>query len=89
MQIHLFSRLKKSHVKKETNKRKNKNCKKRGVIMKVEINAIEIDLIILALDQRTEYLQEMFRNERDDVLKILTKDYQELKKKMIAIKTGR
>jgi len=54
--------------------------------MKVEINAIEIDLIILALDQRTEYLQEMFKNERDEVLKTLTKDYQDLKKKMLEAK---
>ena len=86
MQIHLFSRLKKSHVKKETNKRKNKNSKKRGVIMKIELNETEIDSIVLALDQRTEYLQEMFKNERDEVLKTLTKDYQDLKKKILEAK---
>ena len=86
MQIHLFSRLKKSHVKKETNKRKNKNSKKRGVIMKIELNETEIDSIVLALDQRTEYLQEMFKNERDQVLKTLTKDYQDLKKKILETK---
>jgi len=54
--------------------------------MKVEINENEISLIILALDQRTDYLQEMFKNERDTVLKILTKDYQNLKKKMLETK---
>ena len=54
--------------------------------MKVEINESEIDLIILALDQRTDYLMEILKNERDSVLKILTKDYHNLKKKMVEIK---
>ena len=57
--------------------------------MKVELNETEIDSIILALDQRTDYLQEMFKNERDIVLKILTSDYQNLKKKFIETKKGR
>ena len=54
--------------------------------MKIELSRPEIDSIVLALDQRTEYLQEMFKNERDNVLKILTKDYQDLKKKMLETK---
>jgi len=54
-----------------------------------ELSSTEIDSIILALDQRTEYLQEMFKNERDIVLKILTSDYQNLKKKFIETKKGR
>jgi len=54
--------------------------------MKIELNETEIDSIVLALDQRTEYLQEMFKNERDQVLKTLTKDYQDLKKKILETK---
>ena len=49
----------------------------------IELTDSEIESIILALDQRTNYLQEMFKNEKDNVLIILTKDYQALKKKML------
>ena len=55
-------------------------------MIKVGLSRTEIDSIILALDQRTEYLQEMFKNERDGVLKILTNDYQDLKKKFTEVK---
>jgi len=58
-------------------------------MVKIELSRPEIDSIILALDQRTEYLQEMFKNERDSVLQILTTDYQDLKKKFMKRKKER
>ena len=54
--------------------------------MKIELSRTKIDSIILALDQRTEYLQELFKDEKDSILKILTKDYQELKKEFVELK---
>ena len=53
---------------------------------KINLTHAKIDSIILALDQRTEYLQEMFKNEREAILKILTDDYQNLKKEFMELK---
>ena len=53
----------------------------------VILTDLEVESIILALDKRIDYLQDLFKNERDTILKELTKEYQQLHRKMLETKS--